>query len=360
MIDYVYFLIYIFLYLGFVKKITDSIVKSSDKLFNDSSNFEGRNIGSKGLEKLKKKAKKSKKFMVQDPVFSNNFFTWSDCWLIFIYGDVTYPFGVRPVSFLYTSFPFTFPVIKQVVFLLSLLFWLSRDSILLVLSRYDRRIHLYGIWCFVGLPGAGKTMSLVYYLDSQRRKYGSKILICTNFYYSGQDFHLSNWEILLQDYDRPVIFAWDELQNEFNSREYRNFPLRLVHELTQNRKGHGKQVVYTTQTFGAVDNNFRNLTTQVVDCRTYFGRLTSCRYFKTQFYEAFNESKSIDKKIKIKPMFVHRFIQTDYMRSRYDSFQRLDYLKNLAISESEDDQVRARRQERSLRSSPARALSVNK
>ena len=242
---------------------------------------------------------------------------------------VEYPYGLRPVS-VSDWFPLlTFPIIWHVLFLVRLICWIVLDITRAIIQRHSKRIHLYGIWCFVGLPGAGKTMSLVHYLDEQRRLYGDKIIIITNFYYKGEDAHLTGWDMLLPEYDKPVIFAWDELQNEFNSREYRKFPMRLVHELTQNRKGHGKQVVYTTQTFTAVDNNFRNLTIRVVDCRTHFNRLTTCRHYKREFYEARIESKSIERKLKIKPIRKERFIQTDYLRSRYDSFQRLDYLKGL-------------------------------
>ena len=46
---------------------------------------------------------------------------------------------------------------------------------------------------------------------------------------------------LLKEYDKPVVFAWDEVQNEFNSRDFKNFPVELLTLLTQNRKGHGKQ-----------------------------------------------------------------------------------------------------------------------
>jgi len=244
-----------------------------------------------------------------------------------------YPYGLKPLS-IFDTFPlFTLPIIRLLLFGLRLMGWVVVDIFRAVARRYDRRIHLYGIWCYVGLPGAGKTMSLVRYLDEQRRKYGDKILIITNFYYAGQDAHLSGYE-MIEDltYDRPVIFAWDELQNEFNSREYRGFPIGLVHELTQNRKGHGKQIVYTTQTFTAVDKNFRNLTSKVIDCRTHLRRLTVCRHFKREFYEARIESKSIERKVRIKPMRKERFLQSDYLRSRYDSFQRLDYLKGLNYS----------------------------
>lgn len=240
-----------------------------------------------------------------------------------------YPYGLKPQGFLSTFFIFKLPIISSLVFLLRLMGWCVLDIIQAIKKSRDKSIHLYGIWCFVGLPGAGKTMSLVHYLDEQRRRYGDKIYIITNFYYKGEDEHLSNWEMIKKEYGKAVIFAWDELQNEFNSREYRKFPMQLVHELTQNRKGHGKQVVYTTQTFTAVDNNFRNLTIRVVDCRTYFGRLTKCRHYKREFYEARIESKSIDRKVKLKPMKKVKFIQTDFLRSRYNSFQRLDYIKSL-------------------------------
>jgi hypothetical protein len=219
-------------------------------------------------------------------------------------------------------------LMKTLKLFFRLMYWVCVDIFRAITTR-NKKLHLYGIWCFVGLPGAGKTMSLVHYLDEQREKYGENIFIFTNFAYAGQDAHISGWEMLAQEYDRPVIFAWDELQNEFNSRNYQKFPPNLVHELTQNRKGHGKQVVYTTQTFTAVDKNFRSLTIKVVDCKTYLGRLTSCRYYKREFYEAKKDATSIERKMKIKPARIVRFIQTDELRSRYDSFQRLDYLKTL-------------------------------
>jgi len=238
------------------------------------------------------------------------------------------PYDLKPLSIFDSFFIFQLPIIRLLITLLRIIGWTTLDIARAIKNR-GKNTHLYGIWCFVGLPGAGKTMSLVHYLDTQRRKYGDKIKIITNFFYAGQDEHLEDWKMLMVEYDRPVIFAWDELQNEFNSRDYKKFPPWLVHELTQNRKGHGKQVVYTTQTFTAVDKNFRDLTITVVDCRTYFRRYTTCRYYKREFYEARQESKQIERKVRIKPKKKIRFIQTDYLRSRYNSFQRLDYLKGM-------------------------------
>jgi hypothetical protein len=247
------------------------------------------------------------------------------------------PYGIKPLPFLESNVLFNLPLIRSLVNFFRVMGWFSVD-IARAIKQRGKKVHLYGIWCFVGLPGAGKTMSLVQYLDKQRRRFGDKIIIITNFYYAGEDEHLNKWEMLIKEYDKPVIFAWDELQNEFNSREYKKFPMQLVHELTQNRKGNGKQVVYTAQTFTAVDKNFRSLTKTVVDCRTYLRRYTTCRYYKREFYEARMEATSIERKVKVKPFKKEKFVQTDYLRSRYDSFQRLDYLKGLDYNGLEERQ----------------------
>ena len=249
------------------------------------------------------------------------------------------PYGLKPESIFILIPILNLPVIRSLVMTLRLMGWMILDIIRAITRR--RKKHLYGIWCFVGLPGAGKTMSLVKYLDDQRRRYGDGIYIITNFYYAGEDKHLDGWEIVIPEYDKPVIFAWDELQNEFNSREYQKFPIWLVYELTQNRKGNGKQIVYTTQVFTSVDKNFRSLTKKVIDCRTYFGRLTKCRHYKREFYEARMATASIDRKIKIKPVYKEKFIQTDYLRNRYDSFQRLDYAKGLDYEGLRPDTARS-------------------
>lgn len=212
----------------------------------------------------------------------------------------------------------------QFPLLIDLIKWLVIDFCRLVKTRKTRDIHIYGIWCFVGIYGGGKTMSMVEYLERMRKRYGDKILIGTNFYYKGQDFHIDTWKRLIEEYDKPVIFAYDELQNEFNSREYKSFPTSLMVLLTQNRKGRGKQIVYTAQDYETVDKNFRRLTQKVVTCRTKAGRLTHCRYYPREAYENYIASDSVDRKMKMRVyMKSVWFVQSDYLRSRYDSFQML-------------------------------------
>lgn len=210
----------------------------------------------------------------------------------------------------------------QLPFLVRVFRWLVVDAYRFF--KYPRKVHLYGIWLFCGLYGQGKTMALTYYLSLMRKRYGDKIYISTNYGFVDEDFPLDNWRDLLTEYDKPVIFGYDEIQNEFNSRDYKNFPYELVKLLTQNRKGNGKQIVGTAQRYGRVDKTIRELCTHVIECkRAWFGRVTKLRKYAIDDYEQFINELGVDKKRKI-PCSRSKFIQTDELRNMYDSYKMLD------------------------------------
>lgn len=192
----------------------------------------------------------------------------------------------------------------------------------------DKKLHLYGIYGFLGLPGHGKTMALTYVLNEYRKKYGNDIYICTNYFFEGQDFPFNHWEQLLQSYDKPLIVAWDEVQNEFNSRNFKYFPTTLLTLLTQNRKGNGIQILYTAQRFDRVDKVFRELTNYFFDCKTLFGRITHCKAYDDETYLMLHNEVDINKKMKIHKSFSIKFIQTDELRYMYDSYKMLDSAKS--------------------------------
>ncbi|MBO5135836.1 MAG: hypothetical protein J6C17_00435 [Clostridia bacterium] len=188
----------------------------------------------------------------------------------------------------------------------------------------DKEPHIYGIEGFFGLPGHGKTMSLVYRAEQYRKKYGDKIYIASNFGYKDEDFAITCWQDLQKDYDRSVIFLYDEIQNEFNSRDYKKFPVALLTLLTQNRKGKGKKILYTAQRYGRVDKVFRELTNISWNCHTFLGRLTICSGYNSQDYEEYvNQTNSVFRN-KIKPMQKMSFVQDDRIRQCYDSFKQLE------------------------------------
>ena len=190
-----------------------------------------------------------------------------------------------------------------------------------------RSVHIYGIQGYFGLPGTGKTMAMCRELSRLRKKYGNKILICTNFNYLDQDFVFSDWRQLTQVYDRPLVVAWDEIQNEFNSRKFKDFPISLLTQLTQVRKGNGIRILYTSQRFGFVDKNFRALSGFACDCHTILGRFTVVKQYDCMDYEDLQNTVTVDRKMKIKPIFAFAFIQTQKLRDSYDSFAMLETAK---------------------------------
>lgn len=206
--------------------------------------------------------------------------------------------------------------------LIKLIYWLVIDFKRVM--KTGRVLHIYGIKCFVGMYGGGKTMGMTYYLEEMKKKYGNKIYIATNYYYQNEDFHINTWKDLLPIYDKPIIFAYDELQNEFNSREYKAFPVQLMTLLTQNRKGNGKQILYTAQDYETVDKNFRRLTKEVGVCHTLFNRLTSIKFYEREDYDNLISTPDVRRRMKIHVIKRLKFIQTDDLREKYDSFQMLE------------------------------------
>ena len=105
--------------------------------------------------------------------------------------------------------------------------------------KYGVKPHLYGVRCVTGMYGCGKTVTMTKLALDYRKKYGDKIYICTNFGLAIQDFPFENINQTIQQYDKPVIFMWDEVQNDFPATE-KNFPKEVRQALTLNRKGNGK------------------------------------------------------------------------------------------------------------------------
>ena len=211
--------------------------------------------------------------------------------------------------------------------LLEFLYWKVIDIYRYFTNKNEKKYHLYGIYGFFGLPGAGKTMGMSWKLDQYRKKYKDNIYIITNFFWDGEDSHFDSWKMLLKEYDKPVVFAWDEVQNEFNSRDFKNFPVELLTLLTQNRKGHGKQILYTAQRWGRVDKVFRELTISCYNCKTHLGRLTLLKKYDSEDYDMLCNNTEVNKKMKIRSKRFS-FVQTDKLRDSYNSYQMLESAKS--------------------------------
>lgn len=192
----------------------------------------------------------------------------------------------------------------------------------------ETQLRLYGIYGFFGLPGKGKTMAMSKYLQNMRKRYGNDIYIMTNYFYNDQDFAFGSWRDLLKEYDKPLIVAWDEIQNEFNSRDFKNFPISLLTLLTQVRKKNGIQILYTAQRWHFVDKNFRTLSFGCYECSTVLGCYTIAKLYDPVDYDNLCSQSDYSKRMKIKPTSYFSFVQSDALRSCYNSFQMLESAKS--------------------------------
>lgn len=197
-----------------------------------------------------------------------------------------------------------------------------------ITDNRKRGIHLYGIYGYFGLPGKGKTMAMSKELQKLRKKYGKNIYIMTNYYYKDQDFEFTSWKDLLKDYDKPLVVAWDEVQNEFNSRDFKDFPIALLTKLTQVRKNNGIQILYTSQRWHFVDKNFRSLSFGCYDCNTILGNFTYTRLYDPVDYDNLCSQSDYDKRRKIKPKISQSFLQNEELRNCYDSYKMLESAKS--------------------------------
>lgn len=201
--------------------------------------------------------------------------------------------------------------------LLDLIKWKLID--LYRLRKYGRPPHLYGIRCITGMYGCGKTMTMTKIAVDYRKKYGDSIYICSNFGLLIQDFAYETVKQLGVQYDKPIIFFWDEVQNDFPATE-KVFPKEVRQALTLNRKGNGKMFYWASQDHELVHKTIRRLTIEYGVTRTMLGRYTKVRWYLSDDYVAAYEEKDINKKMKLRPFKVDKFIQSDYLRNLYDSF----------------------------------------
>lgn len=212
-------------------------------------------------------------------------------------------------------------ILKTILYLPYLLYRSIRD-------KKVRGVHLYGIYGYFGLPGKGKTMAMCNELKRLRKLYGDRIYIMTNFCYLDEDFAFTGWRDLLKEYDKPIVVAWDEVQNEFNSRDFKSFPISLLTLLTQVRKKNGIQILYTSQRWHFVDKNFRSLSFGCYECSTIFGCFTMTRLYDPVDYDNLCSVSDYDKRRRIHPIKTDSFIQTDDLRNCYDSYKMLESAKS--------------------------------
>ena len=218
------------------------------------------------------------------------------------------------------------PVLRFFSKLLDFMRWKFYDFLMLLIN--GRKFDLYGLTIFCGRQGGGKTISMVEYLDRMKDKFPDCKII-TNFNYIRQDMPFVDWRQFTEVRNGldGVIFAIDELQNEYNSNNWQDFPEELLSTVTMQRKQRIK-IVATSQVFTRVVKQLREQCYEVVECKTILGRWTKQKCFDADDYNAIVDNLSPERKFKTRKKWKYSFIQSNNIRALFDSYAVVDSIKN--------------------------------
>lgn len=202
----------------------------------------------------------------------------------------------------------------------------------------DKQFKGYGLTCFVGRQGSGKSISMVVELERIRRDY-PEVKIMTNFGYKHEHEPLNDWQQLIDcRNDAGIVFAIDEIQNEFDVYDSRNFNLDILKVITQQRK-QGIKILASSQVFTRVSKPLREQCYEVVECHTVMNRWTFLKCFDADDYNMVVDNPDPEKTIKILRKWRRNYVQSNNLRSKYNTFQVIESMKKLARANKKENKV---------------------
>ena len=174
----------------------------------------------------------------------------------------------------------------------------------------------------------GKTISMVEYLDRMKQLYPDAIVV-TNFNYIKQDMPFTSWRQFTEVRNglNGVIFAIDELQNEYNSNNWKDFPEDLLSVVTMQRKQRIK-IIATSQVFTRVVKQLREQCYEVVECKTFLGRWTKQKCYDADDYNYIIDNPTPERRFRTRKKWKYSFVQSNFIRNLFDSYAVVESIKN--------------------------------
>jgi len=216
------------------------------------------------------------------------------------------------------------PILKFITMFIDFIRWEIYDLLLSIIN--GKTFNLYGVSCYCGRQGSGKTIGVVEELERIKRIFPESI-ICTNINYIKQDIPLTSWLQLLElrNGNKGVVFVIDEVQN--NGLDWTKFPETLLSVITQQRKQKIK-IYVTTQVYKNLVIQLRRQCFDVIECKTLLTRWTRHKCFDAEEYNNVIDNPTPEKKFKLPKKWRHSFIQSNFLRNLYDTNQVVDKLKD--------------------------------
>ena len=176
------------------------------------------------------------------------------------------------------------------------------------------------IIAFCGRQGQGKTISMTRHMNMYKAEW-PLLKIATNYNYKYQDDEINHWRdmINLQNGKQGYILAVDEAQVYWNSRDYKNFDVSMLQEITTQRK-QSKQIIMSTQSFHFLDKSIRCQVQEIHQCYT-FGRAFTIVVVKIP-------EMTFDGDVeKLKWKRIYCFNHDKYLRESYDTYKVIEALE---------------------------------
>lgn len=226
------------------------------------------------------------------------------------------------------------PILRFLSMCLDMIRWFIYDILFTIIN--GKIFKPYGLTVFCGRQGGGKTISMVEYLDKMKQLYPNCIVV-TNFNYIKQDMPFTSWRQFTEVRNGldGVIFAIDELQNEYNSNNWKDFPEELLSVVTMQRKQRIK-IVATSQVFTRVVKQLREQCYEVVECKTLFGRWTKQKCYDADDYNYIIDNPTPERKFRTRKKWKYSFIQSNNVRNLFDSYAVVESVKDKEYIERKD------------------------
>lgn len=191
---------------------------------------------------------------------------------------------------------------------------LARD----ILDRDPDEFPHYGVHCYCGEQGSGKTSALVAKLRELKQKY-PKLKILTNFDCIYSDGLIKDWRdiVFTENGKQGIVIALDEIQNWFSTNESKDFPPEMLQEICQQRKQH-KMVIGTSQRFQRMAKQLREQVNYLYEPLTFAGCLTFVRKRKPFV----DDDGKLDR-FKSRKLGMYFFVHDDDLRNSYDTWQKI-------------------------------------
>ncbi len=195
----------------------------------------------------------------------------------------------------------------------------------------------WGIYCYVALPGEGKTLSMVAHMERVRKELGpDQVFIATNFFYKHQDMAISHWVDMIKaskfalDHGRYCVIAMDEIHTTFDASDWKSFPPEMLSLLSFNRK-YGLQFICSSQIYDRIPKKVRDISNYTVLCKNTLGL---DRHFKNYYFNTLDYESGFSGK-RVKADFIRTFVADDSLYSLYDTLAQVD--KMTAQAQEEQD-----------------------